>query len=233
MILAFGMPSEPDAAMDPSLIESWLRARSVARNLPQPVRDQGGLRLDTNLPAEMRRYVFARPGPGLVELGRSITAPLVFLKLCGPPEQLAALLPAHWRLSPVGYVMTSDATPAAAGLSPGYRMEIHADGPTTEIRILDDRGDLAANGFAAEWDGLFIYDRIVTDAGHRRKGLGRAVMAALGAARRSPQSRQLLVATEEGRALYATMGWEVGMLFSSAGIVDAIGMVAGGDSIAR
>ncbi|MES2058995.1 MAG: GNAT family N-acetyltransferase [Pseudomonadota bacterium] len=227
------MPFEPSVAMDPELIESWLRARSVARNLPQPIRDSGGLRLDSNLPAELRRYVFARPGPGLVELGRSITTPLVFLKLCGPPEQLASLLPAHWCLSPVGYVMTCDATPATAVLAPGYRMETHVDGPTTEIRILDDHGDLAASGFAAEWDGLFIYDRIVTDAGHRRKGLGRVVMAALGAARRSPQSRQLLVATEEGRALYAMMGWEVGMLFSSAGIVDGIGTSASGDSTAR
>ncbi|QNA85988.1 GNAT family N-acetyltransferase [Sphingomonas sp. So64.6b] len=218
------MSSEPAAAIDPALIEPWLRARSVARGLPQPVRDRGGLRLDTNLPVELRRYVFARPGPGLIELGRSITAPLVFLKLCGPPEQLAALLPAHWRLSPVGYVMTCGTPPATVGLSPGYRMEIHANGPVTEVCILDDRDALAASGFAAEWDGLFIYDRIVTDAGHRRKGLGRAVMAALGAARRSPQSRQLLVATEEGRALYAMMGWDVGLLFSSAGIADDTGV---------
>jgi GNAT superfamily N-acetyltransferase len=224
------MQSEPAAAIDPALIEPWLRARSVARGLPQPVRDRGGLRLDTNLPAELRRYVFARPGPGLIELGRSIMAPLVFLKLCGPPEQLASLLPAYWCLSPVGYVMTCDAPPATIELSPDYRMGTHADGPATEIRILDDRGALAASGFAAEWDGLFVYDRIVTDAGHRRKGLGRAVMAALGAARRSPQSRQLLVATEEGRALYAMMGWEVGQLFSSASIVDGTGTPAKGDS---
>ncbi len=220
MILALGMQYEPAAVMDPALIEPWLRARSVARGLPQPVRDRGGLRLDTNLPAELRRYVFARPGPGLIELGRSITEPLIFLKLCGAPEQLASLLPAHWRLSPVGYVMTCDAPPPAARLLAGYRMESHADGPTMEVRILDDRGALAASGFAAEWDGVFVYDRIVTEDGHRRRGLGRAVMAALGATRRSPQSRQLLVATEEGRALYMSMGWAVGMLFSSAGIAD-------------
>ncbi|WP_457309420.1 GNAT family N-acetyltransferase [Sphingomonas sp. UYAg733] len=118
--------------------------------------------------------------------------------------------------------MTCDAapTPHTTSLPPGYRIEIDASGPIIEVRILADSGDLAASGFAAEWDGVFVYDRIITDAAHRRLGLGRIVMAALSGERRSRHSRQILVATDEGRALYMALGWTVQMPFSSAGLPD-------------
>lgn len=55
----------------------------------------------------------------------------------------------------------------------------------------------------------FVFDRIETAVDHRRKGLGMAVMRALGLARRFAGSPQLLVATEDGRALCARLGWMV------------------------
>ena len=55
----------------------------------------------------------------------------------------------------------------------------------------------------------FVFDRIETAPSHRRKGLGMAVMHALGSARRLASNPQLLVATEDGRALYARLGWTV------------------------
>ena len=66
---------------------------------------------------------------------------------------------------------------------------------------------MMASGDAAEFAGVFVYDRIRTEEPFRRRGLGRALIAALGRERRSPESREILVATEQGRALYLTLGW--------------------------
>jgi len=71
----------------------------------------------------------------------------------------------------------------------------------------------------AETADVFIYDRIETAQDHRRKGLGVAVMIALGTARKSLVSPQLLVATGDGRKLYANLGWTVLAPFAAATIL--------------
>jgi GNAT superfamily N-acetyltransferase len=102
-------------------------------------------------------------------------------------------------------VTTVDTRP----LPDGYRMELHQAGPVSRACVIAPDGDLAASGCAAEAADVFIYDRIETAQDHRRKGLGIAVMIALGTARKSRVTRQLLVATEDGRNLYASLGWTV------------------------
>ena len=212
------MDEKPPALQaDPQLIEAWLRARSLARGLPQPVADRGGLRLETNLPKELRRYVFARTGGGLRRLVEAIVEPRVFLKVCVPLEELAPLLPPRWALQGDNHVMTC--TGAFRGdlrLPDGYTMQLSTEGPKASVRIATEDGSLAASGHAATYDGVFIYDRIATDAAHRRRGLGRAVMAALQTARRETSAMQVLVATAEGRALYATLGWALHAPYSTA-----------------
>jgi hypothetical protein len=86
-------------------------------------------------------------------------------------------------------------------------MELHQAGPVTRACIIAPNGDLAASGCAAETADVFIYDRVETSQDHRRKGLGVAVMVALGTARKSLASPQLLVATADGRNLYTNLGW--------------------------
>jgi GNAT superfamily N-acetyltransferase len=44
---------------------------------------------------------------------------------------------------------------------------------------------------------------------HQRRGLGTAVMQTLRCCRRDEQARELLVATDAGRALYEKLGWRV------------------------
>jgi GNAT superfamily N-acetyltransferase len=88
----------------------------------------------------------------------------------------------------------------------------------TAARILGRDGELAASGFAAETEAAFVYDRIVTEPPHRRRGLATALMQALGSARHGDQSRQVLVATEEGRPLYAAMGWTLKSYYTTAAI---------------
>jgi GNAT superfamily N-acetyltransferase len=196
--------------MEAELLENWLRARSIARGLPQPVADHGGLRVDTNLPGERRRYVFAGPAQGISDLARSINETDVVIKMCGPGPLLLSLLTPRWHLHPGGFLMTRD-----AGLSPapslplGYRLQLLTEFPLTTARIFADDDTLAASGYAVEYENVFVYDRISTHPAHQHQGLGAAVMAALGTAQRSQAAQRVLVATEAGRRLYATLGWNL------------------------
>jgi GNAT superfamily N-acetyltransferase len=203
--------------VDPLLVKGWLTARSVARGLPPPVPDYGGLRVDTALPNETRRYVFARPTDGLRELAKAVSLPRIFLKLCGCAEEMRALAPSRWQIQSASYMMTYEGEiDGQIQLPEGYAFEISKAGSVTTARILAPGDDIAASGFAAEVDGVFIYDRIVTDAAHRRRGLGRAIMAALGSTRHSSAAKQVLVATEDGRELYSRLGWTIHSPYTTA-----------------
>jgi GNAT superfamily N-acetyltransferase len=103
----------------------------------------------------------------------------------------------------------------------GYRVELHQTGSVARACIIAPDGDLAASGCAAETADVFIYDRIETAQDHRRKGLGVAVMIALGTARKSLVCPQLLVATADGRNLYANLGWMVLAPFAAATIPES------------
>lgn len=201
---------------DPELLWAWLAGRSIARGLPLPVADQGGMRVDTGSAAETCRYVFAGPAPGLKALAASIRTPRIFLKMCGTGEELLALAPEGWQLQPPGYFMTH-AGPAHAAplLAPGYRLEVDRHGATIAARIHAQDGALAASGYAVQFGSAFVFDRIVTHEAHRRRGLGRALMAALAARQETGSARRVLVATEEGRALYTALGWRVGSPYST------------------
>lgn len=209
-------------ALNPAFLYGWLAARSVGRGLPAPVAEQGGFRVDTGGEVEIRRWAFPEICTGLTELGEMLDAPGHYLKLCGSGEELLAALPPRWRLQEPGYFMLGPGTPPPlVALAPGYVLQLHRDAQTSRVEILAPDGALAASGFASEIAGVFIYDRIITSPDHRRKGLGRAVMAALREAKADPALPELLVATDEGRALYATLGWSVLTPFSTAEIASA------------
>lgn len=192
------------------LIEQWLAARSIARSLPAPVVDRGGLRVDTGLPAELRRYVFAGPDEGISELAREITEPHVFIKLCGPREQLLSRVTPRWHVQPGAYLMTkAPGINPVPSLPPGYWLKVSNESAVTSARIFTEDDTLVASGYAVEHEGVFVFDRISVDVMHRQQGLGAALMAALGTAQQSQAAQRVLVATEMGRALYATLGWRL------------------------
>jgi hypothetical protein len=198
----------PIGGVDRELVRSWLTARSIARGLPEPVAVFGGFRVDTRSSMEVCRWVFATADPGLHELVRSIREPRRFVKLFGTAEELAALVPTDWTVAGGNWLMASDSvSPPLEPLPCGYRIEQFRNGSTTRVEIRTDAGELAAGGYAAETQDSFVYDRIETEAAHRRRGLARAVMAALGECRSSQSARQLLVATAEGEKLYSALGW--------------------------
>ncbi|MYM81914.1 N-acetyltransferase [Duganella sp. FT50W] len=196
--------------VSPQLLASWLSARSLARGLPAPVPDRGGLRVDTGLPAERRRHVFAGPDQGISALARDINEPHVFIKMCGPREQLLSRVTPRWHLHPTAYLMTKPAgINPVPSLPPGYWLKLTTDAGVISARIFTENDIPVASGCAVEHEGVFIFDRITVDVMHRQQGLGAALMAALGTAQRSQAAQRVLVATEMGRALYSTLGWHV------------------------
>lgn len=207
------------ARMDPDLVFAWQAAHSVARHAPPPVRDRGGVRVDTHSEKEVKRWVFPQLCDGLYDIARDVSLPRHFLKVCCANDELRSGLPARWELQPQNYFMEATVSDYDTGHLPeGYRLELHQDGPVTQVRIMAGDDDLAACGTAAETAGAFVYDRIETASHHRRKGLGLAVMGALASARNSPATPQLLVATEDGRSLYERLGWTVISPFATAAI---------------
>ncbi|MGK5050173.1 GNAT family N-acetyltransferase [Janthinobacterium sp. RB2P8] len=204
--------------LEPGLLAAWLAARSIVRGLALPVPDHGGWRVDTGLPKEIRRYVSSEPVPGISALAASIHRPHIFIKMCCSGEQLLKLLPPRWQLRPAGFFMTHEGSLHAPALPAGYRLDVATSQAITTARIFTGDGAVAASGHAVEHAGVFVFDRIVTEAAHRRRGLGRVLIAALGARQRSASARRVLVATEDGLKLYASLGWHTQSAYSTATI---------------
>lgn len=208
-------PNSSNAAM----VRGWLTARSLVRGLPAPLDEGDGWRVETGAPDELRRYIFVEPTEGLRTLAHSIQQSRVLIKLFGSEQTMRPLLPPRWRFKPRAFFMTWDDMSGAPSVLPGgYEMAVAMRGSVVEAKICTKDGAVVAGGFAAETEDSFVYDRIVTDVSHRRRGLARAVMTTLAARRRSTGSRQVLVATEEGRALYSSMGWVTRSPWTTAAI---------------
>ncbi|RZK88909.1 MAG: N-acetyltransferase [Methylobacterium sp.] len=206
-------------AVDRSLLQAWLSGRSYARGVPQPVDDHGGFRVDSNTDAEIARWVFPEMAPGLADLAHALREPRHFLKLCGTEAELRSALPARWHVHAPNWFMQAGGETVGRPLPPGYRAATERTAMTVHVRLWSEQGALAASGYAGETDDAFVYDRIVTAPEHRRRGLGAAVMRLPHAARRNTGGTELLVATDEGRALYTELGWRTISPYSTASIL--------------
>ncbi|MFJ6671881.1 GNAT family N-acetyltransferase [Actinosynnema sp. NPDC091369] len=89
----------------------------------------------------------------------------------------------------------------------GYRVTAGGTG-VVKVEVRHSSDEPAASGQAAITGGDAVFDRIETAPPHRRRGLGSAVVATLAAEAVSRGARHgILLASPEGRALYATLGW--------------------------
>lgn len=192
---------------------AWIRGWAITREVAPPVPHADGFRIDVGLPRQAARYVFQAPSPTLRKLGAAIAQPWVYLKACATPDELRALLPSNWRIEDEHHMMVCGTLPFPGGarVPAGYSLRIDeedARNGRVHVDVLAPDGALAASGHAALDRELAIYDRIVTDPAHRRRGLGRAVMHALQVlARAHGRHAGVLVATGQGRQLYESLGW--------------------------
>jgi GNAT superfamily N-acetyltransferase len=150
---------------------------------------------------------------------RTISEPRYLLKICGSIDELREALPPGWELHAPGYFMRATNMPPCRRLPHGCRIEVRLVGMVIEARIFSETGALAASGYAAEAEGVFVYDRIVTEPEYRRRGLGHALMQALHNTRRNSAGPEVLVATKDGFGLYTALGWVTISPYSTASII--------------
>lgn len=208
------------------LIERWLTGRSLARGLPLPIKNSGGLCVEVGNAEELRRHVFLDAGPALQACAAQTRVPFVFLKAAVAPDVMRAALPGSWRTEDAAYLMHGCmAIPSKATLAPGYQISLEVEHGGYIARIIHASGELAASGRVAMHAGSAVFDQIVTDEGHRRLGLGTVVMVKLDAlAEKSGVTERLLVATEAGRDLYERLGWSVLAPWSTATLFDSFSL---------
>lgn len=204
--------------VDLHLLERWLTGWSLARGLPLPRHDGGGLVVDVGLPDQFRRHVYVDAGRELQECACQIHDSFVFLKAAVDVDAMRLALPARWKIESPGYLMSRSGKIAGPVAPPaGYTAGVEVEHGGHAVRLVDETGQTAAIGRVVVNRGTAVFDRIETLEAHRRKGLGSALMVALDAlAEQGGASERLLVATEAGRELYLNLGWLVLAPYSTA-----------------
>jgi GNAT superfamily N-acetyltransferase len=190
----------------------WARAWAISRHVapPEPVAG-GGWRIEVGKADQRRRYLFDTCNPDVLgPLAAEVSEPFVFIKCCTDEATLRAALPPAWGVRQLGYMMRDEQPEAyGADLPPGYQLTAFPDNPPSvraEVRVSD--GELAASGQIILIEDMMVYDQIVTTEGHRRRGLGRALMDGLKRAGLDAGARSgVLSATLMGRGLYRSLGW--------------------------
>jgi GNAT superfamily N-acetyltransferase len=203
---------------DPDVVASWVAGWALSRGVAPPTPAYGGLRVEVGLPDQKARYVFAAASAGVEEASRAIEEPHVFIKVCAPPETVRPRLADGWSIRPVSFMMTTeDLGRDETRLADGYRLgrDVLPGGHIATILTTD--GAVAASGRVFIVGSTAVFDRIETHPDHRRRGLGRVIMRALGAmAVQDGATVGSLVATPDGRALYSSMGWRLHSLYTTA-----------------
>jgi hypothetical protein len=137
---------------DTELVEMAAGTLDCAQ-LPQPVPDRGGLRVDTAMPEELRRYVFGGPSPAITQLAQEIHAHMYSSRCADRARVCSRWCRSAGSCSP-GYLMTKEAgRNPVPSLPPGYWLQVQTESSVTTARIFADDDTLAASGYAVEYEG--------------------------------------------------------------------------------
>ncbi|MCJ7932161.1 MAG: GNAT family N-acetyltransferase [Chryseobacterium sp.] len=204
--------------VSPGILENWLKAWAISRELPLPVPYQSGFRIAVGNRYQKERYVFTEPNDDFYQLCHLISDPWIYLKVCAASDQFIKNIPGRWILQPQGYMMSCfrPMNIPAIKLTEGYMVEFAHYNSTFVVNILTESKEQAAAGRVVLAGDLAVYDRIVTEEQHRRKGLASFLIGELEKIALSKGVfNNFLVATEAGKSLYETLGWEVYSLYTS------------------
>ncbi len=196
------------------IARSWVEGWTVSRRTPKPVDTPWGLSIAVGLPTQTVRHVLldadVETARGLVD---SVTEPATWIKAFLEPEVMRPWFRSGWEPDSPGFLMSVDLRPSAVQLPDGYSATVETADGVTCVRILAADGELAAGGKTGRPDApdaACVFDRISTEKAHQRLGLGTAVMGTLAnAAVENGAATGVLGATDQGRALYETLGWKV------------------------
>lgn len=205
------------------ILEKWLKAWSLSRELSLPVKYKSGFKVDVGFENQKCRYVFTEPNEDFIQLSQEINEPWIFLKACASPKEIEGKISAKWKTQPQGYMMRCfhPMDIPNVKLNEAYKLEFENYNSTVVVRIVTKNGALASEGRVVIVDDLAVYGRIRTENNHKRKGLATFLMKELESIASSKGVfKSLLVATEEGRSLYEALGWELCCLYTSTVLMD-------------
>lgn len=200
------------------VVEKWLKGWSLSRDLQLPLRYKSGFMVNVGEEKQKTRYVFPELNDDFFRSAETIDDPWVFLKVCASYNEFKDRIPEKWIHQPQGYMMSCFAPMNIADveLSSEYKLDFSESNSTVTIRILTENGKLASIGRVVLIDDLAVYDRILTENNHRRKGLATILMKELEKIAISKGVfNNFLVATQQGRLLYESLGWKLYCLYSS------------------
>lgn len=207
------------------LLVDWGRGWAASRGTaaPLPLGD-GAWRIEVGLAGHRWRDLLpAWGGERLFAWAERVAAPGMWIKALADPATLC--LPAGWQIQATEYLMNTPLAGATnaplPSLASGYRADWLHEAAAIECRVLAADGQLAARARAGLAGAHAVFDQVVTHEAHRRRGLARHAMAGLGRAAQLRGAREgVLVATEDGRALYAAQGWQVMSLMAAACVAE-------------
>ncbi|MFZ6873985.1 GNAT family N-acetyltransferase [Undibacterium sp. Di27W] len=192
------------------LLSAWAHGWTISRgtDAPIPLADFG-YRIQVGLPGHLERYVLQGHVLTAVQrLAQEIDTPDTWLKICAPHSSVAGLLPERWQVKAPEYLMSKELSHTTVSMPDSYSIGLTVDGNAVTARACNKDGQHAATGRMAIHGKHAVFDQIVTEPAHRRRGLANAIMQSLGNHAVGQQAEQgVLVATAEGRALYTTLGW--------------------------
>jgi len=200
------------------IVEKWLKGWCLSREVPFPVPYKSGFHVMVGDEKQKERFVFPELNDDFFQLAHSIDEPWVYLKVSTSPDEFINKIPERWKLQPQGYMMTcfQPMNFPQISLAEGYHLEFSEYNTTFVVRIAAENGEQASIGRVSLIDDIAVYDRIITEKDHQRKGLATFLLKELETIALSKGiTNNLLVATEEGKLLYETLGWKMYCLHTS------------------
>ena len=160
-------------------------------------------------PGQVGRHVIVDYSAALYKsVVAGIQGPEVFIEVCQPREAVAPYVPAGWAVRDRAYLMSRALGDEVGNNLEGFEISIEESDERIEAIAKDAGGALAARGVCGLVGDAAVFDQIVTDEAFRRRGLGRAIMGALGVSAVAHGATEgVLIATADGRALYRVLGW--------------------------
>lgn len=193
----------------PTLVTAWCHGRAVSRATPPPVAVPGGFRAFVDAPTRRVRHILHTYTPRVLErLAAEQTAPGSQIKIAGLTAVLRDAVPPDWTMDDAGHLMTAPLEPRHTDVPEGYRIAVTTEGDLTVAVARDENGGTAGSARLGRSGEFGVFDQVQTFPAHRRRGLGTALMRALSNRALDLGMRTgLLVGTDDGRALYETLGW--------------------------
>ncbi|MEO8672197.1 MAG: GNAT family N-acetyltransferase [Tahibacter sp.] len=193
------------------LLVAWVHGWAISRRTAAAIKlPNGCFKIHVGVQGHVARYIL--PGSDLSEIrsvATDIVEPGTWLKAAAPPNVVSAVLPEWWSVQAAEYLMGSALTAEVAARVPtDYQLSIQTEEMAATATLTHASGELAATARVGISGTFAIFDQVVTEPNHRRKGLGSVVMQSLRNHAISMRAvTGVLVATEDGLALYRALGW--------------------------